>query len=184
MPLADGAKAQDESAAMFRSAGLVRMPDDAWIEQGRGFERIFVEKISPNQAALRLIQLSMRFERLLHLRGARFKNLEQIPMAAREVFEHLVQLLRGSFGIEPKHAVNDVIGTDLVSRVEVARLSRWFEGPDDDPGRVWAQIEALAIHEFGLGQRCSLGAIELDLCRCRWMMILTRVLPGVLQPWP
>ena len=160
------------------------MPDDARIEQGRGFERILVEKISPDQSALRLRQLSMRFERVLHIGGARFENFEQIPVAACEVFEHFVQLLRGGFGIEPKHPVNDMIGTDLVSRVEVARLSRRFEGPNDDPGRVWAQIEALAIYEFGLGQRCSLGAIELDLCRCRWMTILTRVSPGVLQPWP
>ena len=105
-------------------------------------------------------------------------------MAACEIFKNLAQLLRGSLRIEPKHPINDMIGADLVGRVEVARLSRRFEGPDDDPGRVWAQIEALAIYEFGLGQRCSLGAIELDLRRCRWMIILTRVSPGVLQPWP
>ena len=160
------------------------MPDDARIEQGRGFERILVEKISPDQSALRLRQLSMRFERFLHIGGARFKNFEQIPVAACEVFEHFVQLLRGSFGIELKHPVNDMVGANLVSRVEIARLSRRLEGPDDDPGRVWAQIKALAIDEFGLGQRCSLWALELDLSRCRWMMILTRVSPGVLQPWP
>lgn len=184
MSFANRAKAQDKSAAMIRCAGLVGMPDDAWIEQSRGFERIFVEKVSPDQAALRLVQLSMRFERVFHLGGARFKNVEQVPVAALEVFEHLAQLLRGRFGIEPKHSLNDMIGADLVGRVEVARLSRRFEGPDDDPGRIRAQIEALAIHEFGLGQRCSLGAIELDLCRCHWMVILTRVSLGVLQPWP
>lgn len=109
----------------------------------------------------------MRFERVLHLGGARFKNVEQVPVAACEVFEHLAQLLRGSFGIESKHPVNDMIGADLVSWVEVTGLSRWFEGPDDDPGRIRAQIEALTIHELGLGQRCSLGAIALELCRCR-----------------
>ena len=89
MPFANGAKAQDESAAMLRCARLVGMQEDAWIEQGRGFKRILVEKISPDQAALRLIQLSMRFERVLHLIGARFKNVEQVSVAAREVFEHL-----------------------------------------------------------------------------------------------
>src|SRR5664279_4558068 len=179
MPFANGAKAQDESAAMFRCAGLVGMPDDAWIEQGRGFERILVEKISPDQSTLRLIQLSMWFERVLHLSGARFKDVEQVPVATFEVFEHLVQLLRGGFSIEPKHPVNDMIGTDLVSRVEVARLSRRFEGPDDDPGRIRAQIEALAIQEFGVGQRCSLGAIELESCRCRCLIILTPVSSGL-----
>jgi hypothetical protein len=173
MPFANGAKAQDESAAMLRCARLIGMPDDAWIEQGRGFERIFVEKIGPDQSTLRLAQLGMRFERVLHFCGARFKNVEQVPVATCEVFEHLAQLLRGSLGIQPKHPVDDVIGTDLVGRVEVARLSRWFEGPDDDPGRVRTQIEALTIQEFGLGQRCSLGTTESDLCRCRWLTILT-----------
>ncbi len=182
MPFANGAKAQDESAAMFRCARLVGMPNDAWIEQGRGFERILIEKISPDQATLRLIQLRMRFERVLHLGGARFKNIEQIAVATCEVLKHLAQLLRGSFGIEPQHAVNDMIGADLVSRVEVSRLSCWFEGPDDDPGRVRAQIEALALQEFGLGQRCSLGAIELDSCRCRWTIILAQVSSGLPQP--
>ncbi len=167
MPFANGAKAQDESAAMFRCARLIGVPDDAWVEQGGGFERIFVEKIGPDQTTLRLIQWSMRFERVLHFCGARFKNVEQISVAAFEVFEHLAQLLRGSFSVEPKHPVNDMIGADLVSRVEVARLSRWFEGPDDDPGRIRAQIEALAIQELGLGQRCSLEAIALGSCRCR-----------------
>ena len=94
----------------------------------------------------------MWFERVLHLGGARFEDVEQIPVAACEVFKHLAQLLRGRFGIEPKHPLDDMIGADLISRVEVARLSRRFEGPDDDPGRIWAQIEALAIQEFGLGQ--------------------------------
>jgi hypothetical protein len=184
MPFANGAKAQDEPAAMVRCARLVGMPDNARIEQGRGLERIFAEKIGPNQATLRFIQLSMWLERVLHLGGARFKNVEQVPVTTCEVFEHLAQLLRGSFGIEPKHPVNDMIGPDFVGRVEIARLSRRFERPDDDPGWIRAQIEALAIHEFGLGQRCSLGAIELELCRCRWMTMLTRVSPGVLQPWP
>src|SRR5690348_15383470 len=161
MPFADSAKAQDKSAAMLRCAGLIGMSNDAWIEQRRGFERIFVEKIGPDQAALRLTQWSMWFERLLHLRGARFKDVDQVSMATCKVFENLAQLLRGSFRLEPKHPVNDMIGADLVSRIEVARLSRGFEGPDDDPGRVGAQIEALAIQELELGQRCSLGAIEL-----------------------
>ena len=103
MPFANGAKAQDEPAAVFRCARLVGMPDDAWIEQGRGFERIFVEKIGSDQSALRLVQWSMRLERLLHFRGARLENFEQVPVAAFEVLEHLAQLLRGRFGIEPKH---------------------------------------------------------------------------------
>ncbi len=128
------------------------MPDDAWIEQGRSFERILVEKIGPDQPALRLVQLGVGRERVFHLGGTGLENVEQVPVAALEVLEHLTHLLCGSLGIEPKHPVDDMIGADLVGRIEIARLSRWFEGPDDDPGRIWPQIEALAVQEFGLGQ--------------------------------
>lgn len=169
---------------MFRCAGLVWMPDDARIEQGRGLERILIEKISSDQAALCLVQLGMWRERVLHLRSSRFENVEQVSVAAFEVFEHLAQLLRRGFGIEPKHSLNDMVGSDLVSRIEVSRLSRRFEGPDDDPGRIRAQIEALAIQEFGLGQRCSLGAIDVGSRRSRWMIILTRVSSGLPQTQP
>ena len=62
-------------------------------------------------------------------------------MAAFEVFEHFGQLLRGSLGIEPKHPVDDMIGPGLVGRVEVSGFSRRLEGPDDDPGRIRAQIQ-------------------------------------------
>ena len=152
MPFADGAKAQDKSAAIFRRAGLVGMPDDARIEQGRRFERILVEKIRADQAALRLVQFGMRLERLFHLGGARLEDVEQISVTAFEVFEHVAQLLRGSLGIEPKHPVDDMIGPGLVGRIEVSGLSRRLEGPDDDPGRIRAQIQGLPIQELGLGQ--------------------------------
>ena len=152
MPFANGAKAQDEPAAVFRCARLVGMPNDAWIEQGRGFERIFVEKIGSDQSTLRLAQWSMRVERPLHVHGARLENFEQVPVPALEVLEHFAQLLSGRFGVEPKHAGDNMIGADLVGRVEVSGLSRWLEGPYDDPRRVRTQVEALAIHEFGGGQ--------------------------------
>ena len=182
MPLANRSKAQDESATTFRRAGLVGMPDDARIEQGRCFERILVEKISPDQPALRQVQLGVGCERVFHLGGARLENVEQVPVAAIEVLEHLVQLLRGSLGIEPKHPVDDMIGAELVRRIEIARLSRRFEGPDDHPGRIGAKKEALAVQESGLGQRCSLGATAMDSRRCRWMIILTQVWFGLPQP--
>ena len=142
MPFADGAKAQDEPAAVFRCARLVGMPDDAWIEQGRGFERIFVEKIGPDQSTLRLAQWRMGLERLLHFRCARLENFEQVSVPAPEVLKHLAQLLHGRFGIKPKHPANDMIGTDLVGRIEVSGLSRWLEGPYDDPRRIRAKVQA------------------------------------------
>src|SRR3954468_19659510 len=93
-------------------------------------------------------------------------------------------MLRRGLGIEPKHAVDNMIGADFVRRVEVSRLSRRLEGPDDDSGRVRAQIQALAVQEFGVGQRCSLEANEMNSCRCRWMIILTRVWSEPLPQWP
>ena len=89
----------------------------------------------------------MWLERLLHLCGARFKNIEQIPVATLEVFEHLAQLLRGSFGIEPNNPADDMVGPSLIGWVQVSGFSRRFERSDDDSGGVRAQIQCLAIQE-------------------------------------
>lgn len=91
MPLADGAKAQNEPATMVGRARLVRMPHDAWIEQGRSLERVFVEKIGPDQATLRLIQCGMGFKSILHFRGARLEYIEQVPVTTPKVLKHLAQ---------------------------------------------------------------------------------------------
>ena len=72
---------------------------------------------------------------VFHFCGARLEDIEQIPVTTFEILEHLAQLLRGGFGIEPKNPVDDMIGPDLVGGIEVSGLSRRFEGPDDDPGR-------------------------------------------------
>jgi len=142
MPFANGAQAQDEPAAVFRCTRLVGMTDDAWVEQGRGFKGIFVEKIGSDQSTLRLAQWRMGVERVLHIGGTRLENFEQVSVPAPEVLKHLAQLLHGRFGIKPKHPANDMIGTDLVGRVEVSGLSRWLEGPYDDPRRIRAKVQA------------------------------------------
>ena len=120
----------------------------------------------------------MRCEGILHLGGAGFKNIEQVAVPAFEVLKHLVQKPRGVLGVEPKHPVDNMIGTDLVGRIEVPWLSRRLEGPDYDPGRIRAQIKALTVQEFGLGQRCSLGAIAVAARQSRSMTILTWVSSG------
>ena len=99
-----------------------------------------MKKIRANEAALRFIQFGMRLERLFHLRRASLEEVEQIPVTTFEIFEHVCQLLRGSFGIEAKNPVDDMIGPDLIGWVEVSGFSRRFEGPDDDPRRIRAQI--------------------------------------------
>src|ERR1700716_106791 len=136
MSFADGAQAQDEPTAVLRRAGLVRVPDDAWIEQRRRFKRILMKKIRADQAALRLIQFGVRLKCLFHLRSARLEEIEQIPVTAFEIFEHITELPLGCVGTEPKHPVDNMIGPDLVGWIEVAGFSRRLEGSDDDSGRV------------------------------------------------
>ena len=102
----------------------------------------------------------MGFERVLHLGGARLEDIEQVTVAAIEILEHLFQLLIGRLNVEPKNPFNDVVGANLVGWIEVSWLSRGLEGPDDDPCRIGAQVQALPVQKLGWGQRGSLGAIE------------------------
>lgn len=138
MTLADSAKAQNELTAARRRTGLVGMPDNAGIEQSRGFKRILIEKICADQAPLRLVQFGMRRERILHLRRTCIKGVQQISVAALEIFQHIVQLLRRDLGVKLQNPVDDMVGARLISRIEVSRFDRRFEGSDDDPGRIWA----------------------------------------------
>jgi hypothetical protein len=89
MPLADGTQTQDEAAIVFRHSGLVGVPDDARVEQGRRFERVFVEKICANQATLRLVQFGVRRQGVFHILGTRLENIDQIPVATLEIVEHI-----------------------------------------------------------------------------------------------
>jgi hypothetical protein len=94
----------------------------------------------------------MWFQRVFHFCGARLEDIDQIPMTALEIVEYIAQLLGGGFGIEPKDPVNDMISSNLIGGIEASRFSCRLEGSDDDPCRVRAQIQALAIHEAELGQ--------------------------------
>ena len=134
MPLADGAKAQDESAAIFRRAGLVRMPHDARVEQGRSLEGVLVEKIRADQPALSPIQFGMRRERFFHVIGARFESIEQVSVTTIKIFKHVAQLLSGGFGIQTKNSVDNIVGSDLIGCIEVSGLGCRFERSDDDSG--------------------------------------------------
>ena len=102
----------------------------------------------------------MWFQRVFHICGARLEDIEQIPVTAFKIFEHVVQLLCSSFGIEPKHPANDMVGSNLIGGIEVAGFSCRFEGSDENPCRVRAQIQALAIYESELRQRGSLALFE------------------------
>ena len=95
------------------------MADDARIEQGRCFERVLVKKIRTDQIALCLCQDGMGLQCVFHLDSTRFENLEQVPVTAFEVFEHILQLLFGSVRLEPQNPVDNMIGARLVGRIEV-----------------------------------------------------------------
>ena len=100
VPFADGTQAQDEPTAVCRRAGLVGMAHDARIEQGRRLERVLVQEVGSDQAALRLVQDGMRLQRVFHLGGARLEDLEQVAVTAFEILEHFGELPRGSPGLE------------------------------------------------------------------------------------
>ncbi len=160
MSLADCAQTQDEATAILRRASLIGMSDDARVEQGRRLERVFAEKIRTDKAALRLVQFGMRCQRVFHVRGTGFEYIDQIPVTAFKIIEHIAQLLCGGFGIEPKHPANDIIGSNFIGGVEVSWFRCRFERSDENPCRVRAQMQALAIHESKLGQRGSLALLE------------------------
>src|SRR4051812_2447090 len=134
MSLTNGSKAQDESTAIVRRAGLVRVSDDTRIKQGRCLERVLMKKICADQASLGLIQFGVGREHRFHLSRPRIEDIEQISVPAFEILEHVFQLLGSVFGIEPKNAFDDMIGPGLVSCVEFYGLSRRPEGSHDDPG--------------------------------------------------
>ena len=159
MPFTDGTQAQNEPTAVFGRAGLIGVAHDARIEQGRHFKRILVQKVGADQAALRLVEYGMRRQRLFHLRGARLEDLQQVPVTTFEVLEHIGQLARSGVGLEPKYSADDTIGPGLIRRIEVSGFRRRFEGSDDDPGRIGAQVQGLAVQKLGLRQGCSLGSL-------------------------
>ena len=107
---ADGTKAQNESAPSIGCARLVGVPDDARIEQGRGFERVLVKKIRTDEVALRFRQYGMRLQCLFHLDSTRLEDLEKVPVTTFEVFEHVRQLLFSSVRLEPQNPADDMIG--------------------------------------------------------------------------
>jgi len=103
----------------------------------------------------------MRLERLFHLRRASLEEVEQIPVTTFEIFQHLTELPRGCFAIKTKNPFDDMIGPKLIGGIKIAGFGRRFKGSDDDPGRVGAQVQDLAVQEEGLGQSGSLGSFAL-----------------------
>jgi hypothetical protein len=74
-----------------------------------------------------------------HLCRTRLEDIEQIPVTTFEILDHVAQLLRGSCCIELKNSADDMVGPSLIGW-DVSGFSRRFEGSDDNPGRIRAQI--------------------------------------------
>ena len=127
MPFADGAKTEDEAQAAFRCAGLVGMRHDAGIEQRRGFERVFVEKIGADQLALDLGKGAVSRQGLFHFVGARFERLQQVAMAALEILQDIGQLAGSGLGSSARTRSTiwfaRVLSVGLRSRGSVAGLN-------------------------------------------------------------
>ena len=152
MAFADGTKAEDEAQAAFRRAGLIGMRDDARIEQRRRLERIFVQKIGADELPLDLRERGMVGQGLFHLVGACLEGLQQVAVTAEEILQHIGQLTGRCIGVERQNPFDDVVGTGLVRRIEVARLGCRLEGPHDHARRIGSQMKGLAVQERKLRQ--------------------------------
>src|SRR5436309_8331216 len=159
MPFAYGAQTENETQATFRRVRLVGVPHDAGVEQGRGFERIFVKKIGADQLALNFGKAAVRIQRLFHYVGARLERLQQVAMPALEILQDIGELAGNGFCIECENSVDNMVGACLVGRVEIARFGRWLEWTYDHPRGVGSQIERLPVQEGGL-QQGVLGSLE------------------------
>src|ERR1700730_9475803 len=120
MPFTGGTETENEAQATLRRLGLVGVRHDAGVKQGRGFERIFVEKVSADQLALGAGKGAMSRQRLFHVVGASLERLQQVAMAALEIFQNIGELAGNGFGIERENPVDDMICARLVGRVEIS----------------------------------------------------------------
>jgi hypothetical protein len=124
---------------------LVRVCNDAWVEERRRLERVLIEEIGAKQLALVEAERSVASEGLLHLIGTRLEGLEQVAVPALEVFEHIRELAGDRRFVEPEDPVDDMIGSRLVVGSQVFGLGRRLEWPDDHTGRIRSEVECLPI---------------------------------------
>ena len=149
MSFSDGAKTKDETATALRGTGLVRMRDDAWIEQRGCLERVFVQKIRPDQLALDRGEARMGRKRDFHLAGARLEGREEVAVATLKVLEDVGQLAACHLGIEREDALDNMVRPRLVGGIEVSRLGRRPEWTHDNSCRIRAKIKTLTVQNLG-----------------------------------
>ena len=101
---------------------------------------------------LDLRERGMVGQRLFHLRGACLEGLQQVAVTAEEILQNIGQLTVRCIGVERENPFDDMVGTGLVRRIEVARLRCRLERPNDYAGRIRPQMKGLAIEEGKLRQ--------------------------------
>ena len=98
-----------------------------------------------------------RLECLFHLDSTRLEDMEKVPVATFEVFEHLCQLLFSGIGLEAQNSTDNSIGAGLVGGVEVLGLDRRFEGGAQPPWRDRvANTKSVDFKKHSLRQTSSL----------------------------
>jgi hypothetical protein len=147
MALSHGAKAQDEAHPACGCPALVRMRNDAGIEQGRRFEGVLVQKVGSHEPALFPGEGRVRGERVLHLLGAHFELLEQVAVPALEVFQHFGELDVRSPRVQREHPIDDAIRPRFVRRIQVSRFRGRLEGAHDYACRVGPEMKGLPVQE-------------------------------------
>ena len=145
MAFADSPQAQDETARAALQRGLIRMGDDARIEQRRRFEGILVQEVGADELALYLGQRRLRGVNDLHGVGAGLEGASEPPVAPLEVLEHLGQLPARGLGIERQHPIDDVSGPRPIRRVEFPRLGGRLEVAHHHSRRIGTQTEGLTV---------------------------------------
>src|SRR6267154_3321088 len=168
MSFACGTETENEAQATFWRVRLIGVRHDAGVKQGRGFERVFVEKIVADQLALNFGKGAMSRQSLFHFVGARLERLQQVAMPALEILKHIGQLISRGLGIECENAVDDMVGACLVGRVEIARFCGRLERTHNHPRWVGAQIERLSVQEGGLRQGASARWSKMGKFKNRW----------------
>ena len=104
-----------------------------------------MQKIRTDEIPLRFAQGGMWLQCIFHLDSTRLEDMEKVPVATFEVFEHLCQLLFSDIRLEAQNSTDNSIGAGLVGGVEVLGLDRRFEGAHNHPGGIGPQIQSLSI---------------------------------------
>src|ERR1700737_3534881 len=150
MSFAYGTETENEAQATLRRVRLVGVRHDAGVEQGRGLERVFVEKIGADQLALDVGKGAVSRQSLFHFVGPRLERFQQVAVPALEILQDIGELGSHGFGIEGENPVDDMICARLVGRVEIAGFSRRLERAYNHPRGIGPKVKRLAVQEGGL----------------------------------